>query len=620
MAAVGVVSTLSGGAVVIHPDGTQDALTQGSNIAQGDVVATGAGAALQITFVDGTTLSLGESSRIAIDAFVYDPGGGVAALDLIEGLFVVVTGEIAGLGPEAFRLTTPVATIGVRGTSLAVLAAPEGERNLVTLLEDPDEELGTALVANEGGRRLLDEVNETTAIASLFAEPSATFILSAAQLESLFGAALSSSPFHGTLGGDAFDAGSAFAAAPDVEDVRREAGPAEAAEGGTVATPPPIAVVAATPTEGDAFATSSGSEPDATGTAVSGASSGASAFTVQGGGGTTAWAVGSDDGAATDSGGGGRDDDDAPPSDGGGPVPPDTQTGGVAGDTLVGTSGRDVLIGGGGNDQLEGRGGADSLAGGDGDDSLLGGEGNDALNGGPGEDTALFGDANGPLVVALVNGPQSVGGGLGFDTLVGIEDLSGGPFDDRVIGDGAANNLQGREGDDTVSGEGGDDTLFGDEGNDRLEGGGGSDFLVGGVGGDTCLGGAGPDFFAFEQPDQGTFVAGNVTIAAAGLTAGVDFDRILDFAAGDLVGVNQIGFELAGEVLAGVTYSTINVPFNGTNAEANGPNSEFAAGRPAFIFSTADDALFYDANGAAPGYTVLAAVNVAVPASGVDAF
>lgn len=77
--------------------------------------------------------------------------------------------------------------------------------------------------------------------------------------------------------------------------------------------------------------------------------------------------------------------------------------------------------------------------------------------------------------------------------LDGFEDAKGSGFRDRIIGDGAANGLFGRDGNDVLIGNGGDDTLAGGNGGDVLAGGAGGDSQAGGDGKDTLTGGDGDD-------------------------------------------------------------------------------------------------------------------------------
>ena len=137
--------------------------------------------------------------------------------------------------------------------------------------------------------------------------------------------------------------------------------------------------------------------------------------------------------------------------------------GGSGGDTLTGDAFDNTLIGAGGNDTLLGNAGADLLR---------GGAGNDTVNGGAGRDTADFSDATGGVTVdlAVQGGAQTVGGGLGTDTLIGIENATGGAHNDSLSGDGGANRLLGG-GNDDIDGGAGDDTVGGGAGNDTLDGG-----------------------------------------------------------------------------------------------------------------------------------------------------
>lgn len=650
MAVVGTVTVVTGHVVATHTDGSRSTLAMGSPIAEGDVVETGDGAAVTIVFVDDTSLSMGDASRLTIDAFVFDPDGasGSAALQLTEGFFILVAGALAAGGPDAFALMTPVATIGIRGTSLAILAGAEGTRNLIVLLADPLGDLGKAVVTNLGGTRILDEVNEATTVASLNVEPALPILLSRHQLEALFQSAIRVSPFHGQIYDDVAtrDLASAGEAIPNGE---RDAGSVNTQEPGEQASSDIAASAATLLVYGSPSAQATGGVTAATGGLLAtsqttlglagGDAATSSATDTSEAGGASSGSGDSDTGS-----GGDRDQfvptagDEAPAGDSG-----DSIVGGIGGDTLIGTSGPDILSGGAGDDVLEGGAGSDTLDGGDGrdlllgeadddallgsagDDSLAGGAGNDLLNGGPGIDTALFDDATGPVQVNLdLVGAQSVGGGLGVDDLQGIEQLSGSPFDDVLRGDGAANNLQGRAGNDVLVAGGGNDELFGDPGRDTLLGGLGDDFLIGSEDGDDLTGGTGADAFAYQALDHGALVNANVTAATAGVVAGVDFDRVLDFsvAEGDLIALEAVAFMLPQNVLLvlGSNFSTISVAFDGTNAENDGSNTEFAAGRPALIFSTADNTLYFDADGATSGYTVLAEVNVVLDATDIRTF
>jgi Ca2+-binding RTX toxin-like protein len=80
-----------------------------------------------------------------------------------------------------------------------------------------------------------------------------------------------------------------------------------------------------------------------------------------------------------------------------------------------------------------------------------------------------------------------IDGGNGNDT------LSGGQFNDRIIGGPGRNQLAGGAGNDTISGGNSADAISGNDGNDRIYGNGGNDTIDGGNGSDAIRGGDGND-------------------------------------------------------------------------------------------------------------------------------
>ncbi|MBC6981701.1 calcium-binding protein [Caulobacter sp. 17J80-11] len=133
-------------------------------------------------------------------------------------------------------------------------------------------------------------------------------------------------------------------------------------------------------------------------------------------------------------------------------------TGGAGTDTLLSI---ENVIGSAFNDNLRGNATSNVLDGGDGNDVLDGGGGHDKLYGGAGIDTATYANSAAAVTVRLTTTNAQVTGGAGSDTLVGIENLTGSRYDDRLTGDDGANVLTGGSGDDLLDGGAGDDTLDG---------------------------------------------------------------------------------------------------------------------------------------------------------------
>jgi Ca2+-binding RTX toxin-like protein len=118
-----------------------------------------------------------------------------------------------------------------------------------------------------------------------------------------------------------------------------------------------------------------------------------------------------------------------------------------------------------GNDTISGDLGNDTINGGAGDDNIDGGEGNDSINGGADTDTADYSlSALGSLNINLTTGIVTSTNSLdGTDTLVSIESVLSGEFDDVIFGSSGNDTLAGGDGNDTVTGGAGDDDLYGDD-------------------------------------------------------------------------------------------------------------------------------------------------------------
>ena len=248
----------------------------------------------------------------------------------------------------------------------------------------------------------------------------------------------------------------------------------------------------------------------------------------------------------------------------------DTVRGGGNDDRLYGEAGVDQMTGEFGNDLVDGGIGNDVVYGGGGNDTVIGGTGNDDVHaagdpeifnqggsideegfdlliGGIGSDRYLFGgSAQGQYVIREASNrdrdsisfagygaqmdldlgstavqPYSTIGSIQLDSATGIEDATGGAFDDRIVGNTRDNFLDGQQGNNFLSGGIGDDTMGGLEGNDTMLGGAGMDEFFDSGGDDLLAGGTGSDVYHYA----GAYFFGSDVIDEAG---GVDSDT-LDF-------------------------------------------------------------------------------------------
>ncbi len=120
-AVVGRIKSASGAVFIVRQQAEIPAWT-GQPLLEEDGLKTGADGRLGITLKDETRLSLGPNSDVRLDQFVYAPGEGRLrfALTIARGVMAYVSGRIAKLSPDAVRLETPSAILGVRGTTLVI--------------------------------------------------------------------------------------------------------------------------------------------------------------------------------------------------------------------------------------------------------------------------------------------------------------------------------------------------------------------------------------------------------------------------------------------------------------------------------------------------------------------
>jgi Ca2+-binding RTX toxin-like protein len=119
-------------------------------------------------------------------------------------------------------------------------------------------------------------------------------------------------------------------------------------------------------------------------------------------------------------------------------------------DTIIGNAGKDWIFGNWGNDTIKGGGGADYI------------------NGEMGRDTVLYGDSTEGVEVNLAHA-YGKGGTAEGDIILGVEDVVGSAYNDKLIGNWDDNRLEGGGGSDILKGGGGYDVLVGGLGDDVLQ-------------------------------------------------------------------------------------------------------------------------------------------------------
>lgn len=161
-APAGRVTALSGSLVGAKADGKKIAMGIDSAVDEGDTLLTYEESRATIRFNDGSTVMLRPDSRFRVQQFGFaadEPAKDKAILSLLKGGLRAITGLVGKRTADSYKMHTPTATIGIRGTDYALLYCAGGEcANLEDTAGKPLADglhievlEGNILVGNEGG-------------------------------------------------------------------------------------------------------------------------------------------------------------------------------------------------------------------------------------------------------------------------------------------------------------------------------------------------------------------------------------------------------------------------------------------------------------------------------------
>ena len=118
---VGTITDATGEVIAVAPGGTRRTLETDSLLYEGEVLETGDSSSVKVVMLDQTLFSLGSDARMAVNDLNYnaDSNSGNSSFAVLKGGFLFVSGLIAKNNPSDMEVTTPVGTIGIRGTIVA---------------------------------------------------------------------------------------------------------------------------------------------------------------------------------------------------------------------------------------------------------------------------------------------------------------------------------------------------------------------------------------------------------------------------------------------------------------------------------------------------------------------
>ena len=118
-AGAGTVVSTSGSASILSADGKSRKATVDATINQGDKVVTGEKGKIDIRFSDDSVVQVHAQSEFQVDQYNYTGKSDEESkgfFSLLKGGMRTVTGLLSKFNRSAYRVTTPMATIGIRGT------------------------------------------------------------------------------------------------------------------------------------------------------------------------------------------------------------------------------------------------------------------------------------------------------------------------------------------------------------------------------------------------------------------------------------------------------------------------------------------------------------------------
>ena len=117
----------SRGEVIAMSNGGSRELKQGDFIYVNDEIMTTNRSFVVLQFEDGAKVTVRPDSTLIIEQYLYNgDAGDEAELNLVSGGLRVITGAMAKSHPENYKVRTPVALMGVRGTEFSVILCGEG--------------------------------------------------------------------------------------------------------------------------------------------------------------------------------------------------------------------------------------------------------------------------------------------------------------------------------------------------------------------------------------------------------------------------------------------------------------------------------------------------------------
>jgi len=114
-ASIGRISVVNGDVSIERGVKSEKAISN-FQLEEKDVIKSKTGATAQLIFNDKTVITVGSNTTFKIEEYLFGEKNNKARFNVAEGSFKTITGKIAKVAPEKFKIETKTATIGIRGT------------------------------------------------------------------------------------------------------------------------------------------------------------------------------------------------------------------------------------------------------------------------------------------------------------------------------------------------------------------------------------------------------------------------------------------------------------------------------------------------------------------------
>ncbi|MCB2001924.1 MAG: FecR family protein [Burkholderiaceae bacterium] len=128
VAASARVAALLGPLSAVAPGGERRNVIEGGPVYPGEILETSSNGHAVLVFRDNTKVTVQPRTQFRVENFVYNresPSDGSVIFNLLRGGMRVLTGLVGRSRPQAVRMTTPTATVGIRGTGVDIVSEPD---------------------------------------------------------------------------------------------------------------------------------------------------------------------------------------------------------------------------------------------------------------------------------------------------------------------------------------------------------------------------------------------------------------------------------------------------------------------------------------------------------------